>query len=107
MPLPLLCRWQRSAERRNMIDAGDLDGDGGGAFQGGEQDAAEGVSDGGAKAALERLYLLAALLLLIACSDSRVERSRSVSSTRRMNLPPWRRANAQLKSAVRAPPRWR
>src|SRR5215469_7258076 len=36
---------------------------------------------------------------------SSVERSRSVSSTRRMNLPPVRRAYSQLKSAVRTPPR--
>src|SRR5206468_2593736 len=35
---------------------------------------------------------------------SSVERSRSVSSTRRMNLPPLRRAYSQLKSAVRTPP---
>ncbi len=33
-----------------------------------------------------------------------VERSRSVSSTRRMNLPPWRRAYSQQNSAVRTPP---
>ena len=32
------------------------------------------------------------------------ERSTSVSSMRRTNMPPWRRANSQLKSAVRAPP---
>src|SRR6267154_840856 len=35
---------------------------------------------------------------------SSVERSRSVSSTRKMNLPPVRRAYSQLNSAVRAPP---
>ena len=40
----------------------------------------------------------------IACTDSCVERSRSVSSMRSTNLPPWRRAYAQEKSAVRAPP---
>ena len=33
-----------------------------------------------------------------------VERSRSVSSIRRMNLPPVRRAYSQQNSAVRAPP---
>src|SRR5262245_165392 len=38
---------------------------------------------------------------------SSVERERSVSSIRRMKAPPCRRANAQLKSAVRAPPMWR
>jgi hypothetical protein len=32
------------------------------------------------------------------------DRSASVSSMRRMNAPPWRRAYNQLKSAVRAPP---
>ena len=35
---------------------------------------------------------------------SSVERSRSVSSTRRMNLPCMRRAYSQLNSAVRTPP---
>ena len=40
----------------------------------------------------------------IARSDSRVERSKSVSSMRRMNVPPWPRASSQLKSAVRALP---
>src|SRR5262245_58937149 len=40
------------------------------------------------------------------CSDSRVERSKSVSSMRRMNVPPWPRASSQLKSAVRALPTW-
>jgi hypothetical protein len=35
---------------------------------------------------------------------SSVERERSVSSILRMKTPPWWRANAQLKSAVRAPP---
>ncbi len=38
---------------------------------------------------------------------SSVDRSRSVSSMRRMNTPRCRRAKAQLKSAVRAPPTWR
>src|SRR5262245_24139848 len=37
-------------------------------------------------------------------SDSAVERSRSVSSTRSAMTPPCPRANSQLKSAVRAPP---
>ena len=37
-------------------------------------------------------------------SDSRVDRSASVSSMRRMNVPPWPRASSQLKSAVRALP---
>jgi hypothetical protein len=37
-------------------------------------------------------------------SDARVERAVSVSSTRRMNLPPSFRAYSQLNSAVRAPP---
>jgi hypothetical protein len=32
------------------------------------------------------------------------ERSVSVSSMRRMNVPPYRRAYSQLKRAVRAPP---
>ena len=40
----------------------------------------------------------------IACTDSSVERSRSVSSTRRMNVPPCFFVYAQQKSAVRAPP---
>ncbi len=35
---------------------------------------------------------------------SSLERSRSVSSMRSTKAPPWRRANSQLKSAVRAPP---
>lgn len=38
------------------------------------------------------------------CSDSRVLRAVSVSSTRMMNLPFFWRASSQLKSAVRAPP---
>src|SRR4029450_6067520 len=38
---------------------------------------------------------------------SSVERERSVSSMRRMNVPRWWRARSQLKSAVRAPPTWR
>src|SRR5512134_641219 len=42
----------------------------------------------------------------IARTNSGVDRSRSVSSIRRMNLPPLRRACSQLKSAVRAPPMW-
>ncbi len=33
-----------------------------------------------------------------------VDRSRSVSSMRRMNVPPFLRAHSQLKRAVRAPP---
>src|SRR5438876_7671043 len=37
---------------------------------------------------------------------SSVERCRSVSSIRRMKLPPWCRANSQLNSAVRALPTW-
>ncbi len=40
----------------------------------------------------------------IACTASGVERSRSVSSMRRMNVPPWRRAYSQQNSAVRTPP---
>ena len=43
----------------------------------------------------------------IACTASGVERSTSVSSIRRMKMPPWWRANAQENSAVRAPPMWR
>ena len=37
-------------------------------------------------------------------SDSRVDRSASVSSMRRMNVPSWPRASSQLNSAVRALP---
>src|SRR6266540_6207863 len=37
---------------------------------------------------------------------SSVERFRSVSSIRRMKLPPWCRANSQLNKAVRAVPTW-
>jgi hypothetical protein len=40
----------------------------------------------------------------MAATASGVERARSVSSMRSRNLPPWWRANSQLKSAVRAPP---
>src|SRR4030088_1426296 len=40
-------------------------------------------------------------------SDSRVDRSTSVSSTRRMNVPCDPRASSQLNSAVRAFPTWR
>ena len=40
----------------------------------------------------------------MAASDSRVERSTSVSSMRRMNVPPVPRASSQLNSAVRALP---
>ena len=40
----------------------------------------------------------------MACSDSLVDRSMSVSSIRRMKVPPWPRANSQLNSAVRALP---
>ncbi len=40
----------------------------------------------------------------ITCTASGVERSRSVSSMRRMNWPPMRRAYSQLNSAVRTPP---
>ena len=40
----------------------------------------------------------------ISASDSLVDRSRSVSSMRRMNVPPCPRASSQLKSAVRALP---
>jgi hypothetical protein len=47
------------------------------------------------------------MLSRIAWVDSAVERSRSVSSMRRMNFPPCLRAYAQQKSAVRAPPMWR
>ena len=36
--------------------------------------------------------------------SSTVERATSVSSSRRMNVPPWRRANRMLNSAVRAVP---
>src|SRR6185436_18981092 len=39
-------------------------------------------------------------------SDSRVERSASVSSMRRMNVPSWPCESSQLKSAVRALPTW-
>src|SRR5512134_1859839 len=42
----------------------------------------------------------------IARTNSGVDRSRSVSSIRRMNFPPLRRACSQLNSAVRAPPMW-
>src|SRR6187431_2412840 len=35
------------------------------------------------------------------------DRSVSVSSIRRINVPPYRRANNQLNNAVRAPPTWR
>ena len=42
----------------------------------------------------------------MAASDARVERSKSVSSIRRTNVPPVRRASSQLKSAVRALPTW-
>ena len=38
---------------------------------------------------------------------SGLERSRSVSSMRRRNCPPCRRANSQLNTAVRAVPMWR
>src|SRR4051812_12008249 len=38
---------------------------------------------------------------------SSVERSKSVSSIRRMKVPPKWRAKSQLNSAVRAPPTWR
>src|SRR5205814_6471819 len=41
---------------------------------------------------------------MIAATASGVERTRSVSSMRSRNLPPWCRAKSQLKSAVRAPP---
>src|SRR5438067_4000474 len=41
---------------------------------------------------------------MIAATASGVDRTRSVSSMRSRNLPPWCRANSQLKSAVRAPP---
>ena len=41
---------------------------------------------------------------MIAASDSSVERSASVSSMRRTNVPSWPRASSQLKSAVRALP---
>ena len=40
----------------------------------------------------------------MAASDSRVDRSKSVSSMRSTNVPPVRRASSQLKSAVRALP---
>src|SRR6187399_3072066 len=42
----------------------------------------------------------------ITFTASGVERSRSVSSTRRMNCPFMRRAYSQLNSAVRTPPMW-
>src|SRR5690348_5489806 len=41
---------------------------------------------------------------MIASYDSWVLRSRSVSSMRNTSVPPWWRANAQLKSAVRTRP---
>src|SRR5438270_9271633 len=41
---------------------------------------------------------------MIAETASGVDLTRSVSSMRSRNLPPWCRANSQLKSAVRAPP---
>jgi hypothetical protein len=41
---------------------------------------------------------------MIALTADSVERSRSVSSTRRMNVPPRRRASSQQYKAVRAPP---
>ena len=41
------------------------------------------------------------------CSFSGVLRSWSVSSMRRMKVPPVLRAQSQLKSAVRTPPMWR
>src|SRR5260370_27486963 len=44
---------------------------------------------------------------MIADSDSRVDRSTSVSSTRRMNVPCDPRASSQLNRAVRAFPTWR
>ena len=44
--------------------------------------------------------------LTIAVSESRVDRSASVSSMRRMNAPPAPRASSQLNSAVRALPTW-
>src|SRR5438046_691869 len=44
---------------------------------------------------------------MIDASDSRVDRSTSVSSMRRINAPPRPRARSQLKSAVRALPTWR
>src|SRR5262245_26706707 len=40
----------------------------------------------------------------MACTDSVVDRSRSVSSIRSTKRPWFRRASSQLKSAVRAPP---
>jgi len=43
----------------------------------------------------------------MACTAAGVERATSVSSMRRMKLPPWRRAKAHENSAVRAPPMWR
>src|SRR5215217_8180981 len=43
----------------------------------------------------------------MADSDARVERSTSVSSMRRMNVPPAPRASNQLNKAVRALPTWR
>src|SRR5215203_2471388 len=43
----------------------------------------------------------------MASTLGRVERSWSVSSTRRMKVPPVLRAQSQLKRAVRAPPMWR
>src|SRR5262245_2692061 len=44
---------------------------------------------------------------MMASITSGEERSRSVSSMRRMKVPPCLRANSQLKSAVLAPPTWR
>ena len=43
----------------------------------------------------------------IALMAASVDRSRSVSSIRKMNAPPCRRANNQLNKAVRRPPMWR
>ena len=43
----------------------------------------------------------------IGASASARLRCASVSSTRRTNVPPWRRAKSQLNSAVRTPPMWR
>ena len=48
--------------------------------------------------------LLASILLVPLMVTSVDERSRSVSSMRRMNVPPCLRAKSQLKSAVRALP---
>jgi hypothetical protein len=53
---------------------------------------------------VEALRLKEGTFVVIGWMASGVERSRSVSSMRRMNCPAWRRAYSQQKSAVRSPP---